>query len=389
MGRKGRHPPTLSATTSVYVHVPFCVVKCGYCDFNSFAPEDEAALDRFLDGLHGELHMLPVPHKPVTVFFGGGTPSFLDPARLRRLFAITGPVLDLRGCEEVTMECNPESITEEKAKLALDAGVTRISIGAQTFDPRYLKFLDRAHDADQTKAAFEAARRAGHENISLDLMFGIPGQTLEEWESDLTTALAMRPDHVSCYNLTYEPGTRLTRDLNQGKVTPNADDSDLVMFRRTREMLAAAGFTAYETSNFAGRGGPCRHNDHYWQQGDYLGVGPGASDHRSGVRSTNLKPLDAWANSIAKGIRPTASAETLTPAQRAAEALWLGLRRTDGIDLTKLSERLGFDVATHFDSTLERLVTDNLVQLSSTRLTLTEQGQVFGNTVGEAFLGTD
>lgn len=388
MTRKGRHSPTLSAT-SVYVHVPFCVVKCGYCDFNSFPPEDEAALDRFLDGLHGELRMLPVPYKPVTVFFGGGTPSFLDSARLRRLFAITGPVLDLRGCEEVTMECNPESITEEKARLALDAGVNRISIGAQTFDPRYLAFLDRAHDADQTKAAFEAARSAGHDNISLDLMFGIPGQTLEEWETDLTTAISMGPDHVSCYNLTYEPGTRLTRDLNQGKVTPNPDDRDLTMFRRTRELLTAAGYTAYETSNFAGRGGPCRHNDRYWLQGDYLGVGPGASDHRGGVRSTNLKPLDAWANSIAKGIRPTASAETLTPVQRAAEALWLGLRRTDGIDLTELSGRLGFDVAAHFESTVQRLVADNLVQLSGTRLTLTEHGQVFGNTVGEAFLGTD
>ena len=287
------------------------------------------------------------------------------------------------------MECNPESITEEKARLALDAGVNRISIGAQTFDSRYLEFLDRAHDAEQTKRAFEAARAAGHDNISLDLMFGIPGQTVEEWEQDLSIALAMGPDHLSCYNLTYEAGTRLTRDLDQGKVTPNPDERDLAMFRRTRELLSAAGYTAYETSNFAGRGGPCRHNEHYWLQGDYVGVGPGASDHRAGVRSTNLKPLEAWARSIEKGIRPTASAETLTPKQRAAEALWLGLRRTDGIDLAAVSARLGLDVMSLFESTLEALSNDNLVRRSGTKLALTEHGQVFGNTVGEAFLGTD
>jgi oxygen-independent coproporphyrinogen-3 oxidase len=371
---------------SVYVHVPFCVVKCGYCDFNSFTADDESALDRFLDGLHEELKLVPLPETPVSVFFGGGTPTYLDPTRLRRLFAITGRRLNLRGCEEVTMEANPESVTAEKAKLALDAGVNRVSVGAQSFDSRYLTFLDRAHDADQTKAAFTTFRDAGFENISLDLMFAIPGQTIDEWESDLRTAIAMGPDHLSCYNLTYEAGTRLTRDVKQGRVTPNPDDLDLEMFKLTRQLLAEAGYQAYETSNFAGRGGPCAHNDHYWLQGDYVGVGPGASDHRQGVRSTNLKPLDAWAKSLEKGIRPTASAETLGTPQRAAEALWLGLRRTDGICLRSLGERLRIDVADHFAEPMEKLLSEGLVAREGDQLSLTEHGQVFGNTVGEEFL---
>jgi len=363
-------------------------VKCGYCDFNSYTVEDESALDRFLHGLHGELKLVPLPETPTSVFFGGGTPTFLDPDRLRRLFAITGRVLNLRGCDEVTMEANPESVTVEKATLAREAGVNRVSIGAQSFDARYLKFLDRAHDADQTKAAFEAVREAGHDNISLDLMFAIPGQTVAEWEQDLRTAVALGPDHLSCYNLTYEPGTRLTRDLGQGKVTANPDSRDLEMFRLTRQLLAEAGYEAYETSNFAGRGGPCKHNDHYWLQGDYIGVGPGASDHRAGVRSTNRKPLEAWAESIDRGLRPTATAETLSIPQRAAEALWLGLRRTEGLCLDALRSRLGIDVATHFERSIQKLQTDGLLQLEGTRLSLTERGQVFGNTVGEEFLGS-
>ncbi|MCB9870274.1 MAG: radical SAM family heme chaperone HemW [Planctomycetes bacterium] len=386
--------------TSVYVHVPFCVVKCGYCDFNSFTPEQAArqtgapsadpgsALDRFLDALHIELDLVPLPPGACSVFFGGGTPTFLDPDRLRRLFAITGRRLDLRGRSEVTMEANPESVTPEKAQLMRDAGVNRVSLGAQSFDDRYLRFLDRAHDAERTRTAFRVLRDAGFRNISLDLMFSIPGQTMAEWESDLRAALELEPDHLSCYNLTYELGTRLTRDRQQGRVTANSDELDRAMFERTREILAAAGFTAYETSNFAGGGGPCRHNDHYWLQGNYLGLGPGASDHRDGVRSTNLKPLGAWADSLERGLRPTASAETLTLRQRAAEALWLGLRRTAGVDTAAIAERLGFDIDREFAPAVAKLIGQDLVERRGSRLLLTPFGQLFGNTVGEEFLGT-
>ena len=368
------------------MHVPFCVVKCGYCDFNSFTASSEDALDRFLDGLHVEVKLVPLPETPVSVFFGGGTPTYLDDERLKRLFAITGRRLNLRGCSEVTMEANPESVTLEKARISLEAGVDRVSIGAQSFHPEHLTFLDRAHSAEQTVRAFETFREAGFSNISLDMIFSVPGQTLAQWEEDLRAAVALQPDHLSCYNLTYEPGTRLTRDMERGTVQPNPDSTDREMFVRTREILVEHGFTAYETSNFAGRGGPCRHNDHYWLQGDYVGVGPGASDHREGVRSTNLKPLGAWAEALDRGTRPTASAETLTPVERGAEALWLGLRRASGLNLETLSTRLGFDLRRSFAAPIERLVGQGLVEEIGTDLRLTAEGQLFGNSVGEEFL---
>jgi oxygen-independent coproporphyrinogen-3 oxidase len=374
------------APTSVYVHVPFCVVKCGYCDFNSYPTEGTAELDRFLDGLHTELDLSSLPPTPVSVFLGGGTPTYLDESRLRRLFAITGRRLNLRGCDEVTMEANPESVTAEKATLAIEAGVNRVSIGAQSFHPDHLKFLDRAHSADDTARAFETFREAGFKNLSLDLMFSIPGQTAAQWESDLRRALSFDPDHLSCYNLTYEPGTRLTRDLKQGRVTKNTDEIDREMFELTRQILVEAGFDAYETSNFAGRGGKSLHNDHYWLQGDYVGVGPGASDHRQGVRSTNLKPIHAWAESLEKGLRPTASAETLTPRQRAAEALWLGLRRKDGLCLEQLSQRLQYGIQDQWRNTFDHLASQGLLHIEGSRVSLTDEGQLFGNTVGEEFL---
>lgn len=371
---------------SVYVHVPFCVVKCGYCDFTSYTVEDRTVMDRYLDGLHQELKLAGLPDRPHTVFFGGGTPTYLDEERLRRLFAITGRILDLRGTAEVTMEANPESVTAEKAKLMKEAGVTRVSMGVQSFDPDFLRFLDRAHDAEQARRAYDIFRTAGFDNISLDLIFALPGQTLTQWQQDLETALSWEPDHLSCYNLTFEPGTRLTKELERGEVKANPDRLDRQMFEWTRTRCAEAGYAAYETSNFAGRGGPCRHNLHYWQQGDYVGVGPGAAEHRGGVRGTNLKPLDAWCSSLEKGIRPVASAETLDPRQGLAEALWLGLRMSEGIDLDELNARLGRDPREVFAAELARLQEEGMVELEGSRLRLSAEGTLFGNTVGEAFL---
>lgn len=375
------------ASVSVYVHVPFCVVKCGYCDFNSYTLQDDhAPMDRFLEGLEQELSLLDIRRHPPSIFIGGGTPTYLDEARLARLFEILNARFDLAACPEVTMEANPESVTAHKAKLARAAGVNRISLGAQSFEPRHLRFLDRAHDARQTTRAFVAFREAGFDNISLDLMFSIPGQTLAEWHRDLESALALGPDHLSCYNLTFETGTRLHRDLRQGKVQPNDESVDREMFLHTRKVLGSAGFQPYEISNFAGDGGRCLHNDHYWLQGDYDGVGPGASSHHQGVRTENLKTVHAWAESLSRRERPTASAETLTLDQRAAEAIWLGLRRTDGVSIADISKRLQTDVASRFLEPINKLVEQELLRRQGPQLSLTDRGLLFANTVGEAFL---
>ena len=372
--------------TSLYVHVPFCVVKCGYCDFNSYVVDDVAQHDRFLAALAAELRVAWHDGEPVSMFFGGGTPSLLDPARLARLFALVGERVDLRRCREVTMEANPESLTAEKAGIALAAGVTRLSIGVQSFHARHLRSLDRAHDAERAEAAVAAARAAGFANISIDLMFGIPGETLAEWHSDLERALRLEPDHVSCYNLTFEAGTRFFRDLERGAIAPNEQELDRAMFEHTRGRLAEAGFIAYEISNFAGRGGPCRHNDHYWQQGDYVGVGPGASSHRRGVRCANLKPLEAWASAALAGLPCAASAETLRPLQRAAEALWLGIRRRDGVDLEGVETRLRLPVRAAFAPIIERHQRAGWVGWDGRRLQLVGEGLMFADRVGGDYL---
>lgn len=372
--------------TSLYVHVPFCVVKCGYCDFNSYVAKDGRAFDRFLEALAAELAVCHLPGPPISVFIGGGTPTHLDPLRLERLFAILSERVDLRRCGEVTMEANPESVSREKAEVALAAGVNRISMGVQSFQARHLRFLDRAHDGARASAAFGELRAAGCENVSIDLIFGVPGQTLAEWDDDLRQALALRPDHVSAYNLTFEPGTALYRERERGRVEPNDEEQDRALFERTRAVLAGAGFTAYEISNFAGSGGPCRHNDHYWLQGDYVGIGPGASSHRAGVRSTNLKALEAWAGAVLQGLPPTATAETLTPRQRAGEAVWLGLRRREGVDLAALEDRLPAPVGRWLDAQVAGQESAGLVERAGTRVLLTAAGLMLADRVGGEFL---
>lgn len=374
------------AGTSLYVHVPFCVVKCGYCDFNSYVVEDRSVHDVFLDALDAELRRAWPGGEPTTVFIGGGTPSLLDPERFARLFAVLAAHVSLRDCAEVTMEANPESITREKAAIALGAGVNRLSMGVQSFHAHHLRFLDRAHSAERAEQAFAELRAAGCTNVSVDLMFGVPGETEAEWRADLEQALALQPDHLSCYNLTFEAGTRLQRDRERGVVAPNDEDVDRAMFLHTRERLAAAGFDAYEISNFAGRGGPCRHNDHYWLQGDYVGVGPGASSHRAGVRWTNLKPVEAWARAALAGAPCAGSAETLRPLQRASEAIWLGLRRRDGVDLDAITARVRMPVAARFAELLEQQQRAGSIVRDGARLRLTPAGLLLADRVSGEYL---
>jgi oxygen-independent coproporphyrinogen-3 oxidase len=376
--------------TSLYVHVPFCVVKCGYCDFNSYVLTDAASHELYLEALAAELRLAQVPAEPSTVFIGGGTPTLLAAPRLRRLFEILRRHVDLDRCAEVTIEGNPESVDRERADVARSCGAGRASLGVQSFDAARLAVLERAHDARRAEEAFRQLRAAGFENLNMDLMFGVPGQLPGQWREDLDRALELRPDHLSCYNLTFEPGTRFHREREQGRMQPNDEGVDAAMFLETRQLLEAAGYLPYEISNFAGRGGPCRHNDHYWRQGDYVGVGPGAASHRSGVRWTNLKPLDSWASACLAGVPPAATAETLTPRQRAGEAIWLGLRRATGVDLGEVAARLGIPVGEAFAPLIAHQVRRGWVELAAGRLVLTEAGLLLADrAAGEYLAGGD
>jgi oxygen-independent coproporphyrinogen-3 oxidase len=287
---------------------------------------------------------------------------------------------------EFTAEANPESVTPEKARLLLAAGVNRVSMGAQSFDAGRLRFLDRPHDARKIVDSYHVLRDAGFENLSLDLIFGLPGQTLAQWDDDLRQALELCPEHLSCYNLTYEPGTRLHSDLQRGRVHQNHDADDRVLFEHTRKRLADAGYEAYEVSNFARADRACQHNLGYWNANDYLGVGPGAASHRSGVRSTNSRSLSVYIDLLNRGLPATESAETLSPRQRLCEAAWLGLRRSVGIDLTVLSGRFALDARACLTNPLELYSRLGMLEQTGERVALTAGGLLFLDTVAAAFL---
>ena len=384
--RHGEGPATHAA---LYVHTPFCKVKCGYCDFNSFARTPDSPVAAFLDAFERELQLLPGRIAPRTIFIGGGTPTLLTEAELARLLDAIRRRIDESQLSEFTTEANPESVTRDKAELLRSHGVNRVSVGAQTFDPERLRFLDRPHGPEAIGAAVATLRAAGFANLSIDLIFGLPGQTLAAWDQDLELALALNTEHLSCYNLTFEPGTALHSAMQRGQIAANDEELDRELFLHTRARLLAAGFQAYEVSNFARSGHACQHNVNYWRGGDYFGLGPGAASHRAGVRSTNVRPVTTYNRHLSHGLPATDTAETLTPRQRLAEAAWLGLRLEEGISLPELTRRFGLDATAQLTRPLDRHRQQGLLAVAPDgRVTLTSPGLLLADAVAGDLLET-
>jgi oxygen-independent coproporphyrinogen-3 oxidase len=316
--------------TPLYVHLPYCVAKCTYCDFFSVTPEEgEAAA--VVDLVLAEAGQR-APRAPRTVFLGGGTPSLLAGDDLGRLLEGLDRLTGFRtSAAEVTLECNPESLDEEKARLLRAHGVDRLSIGFQSLDPAILALFGRVHSPEESFAAFRAARAAGFERVSVDLIYAVPGQTPGGWERDLERVLALGPDHVSAYSLAFEEGTALTRDLERGRVERLPEEVELTFFRSTRARLEAEGFFPYEISNFASNGQRCAHNENYWRNGAYVGLGPAAVSQLGGTRFGNPRSVGAWRTAVAASNFPASWEETLTPSERLAETWWLGLRTAEGV----------------------------------------------------------
>jgi len=327
--------------TPLYVHLPHCVSKCTYCDFYSVVAEGQ--------DLEGTLERLLVearrraPREPCTVFLGGGTPSLHGEEAIGRfldeLHAITG---FRDSASEVTAECNPESLDRSKADALLGGGVDRLSVGIQSLDPRILTLFGRAHDADQGLAALAAAREAGCRRLSLDVIYGAPGQTAEAWERELLELLASGPEHVSAYGLMYEEGTQMTRWRASGEVEPLDEVTDLALFEATRRLLAEAGMEAYEVSNFSLSGEQCAHNVNYWRNGPYVGIGPSAVSKIGFTRFGNPRSIQEWAADVDAGRDAAAWSETPEPASRLGETWWLGLRLREGVAPDRAREAAGW-----------------------------------------------
>ncbi|QOJ00729.1 MAG: radical SAM family heme chaperone HemW [Phycisphaeraceae bacterium] len=337
----GRTPPA-----SLYIHVPFCFHKCHYCDFYSIVDTQDRQ-GPFVKRLVQEFEALGrLCGGPAleTIFVGGGTPSLLRPdlweellASLRRSFDLSpmkpGSAGDGGGGEgEFTVECNPETVTPGLMSVLAGGGVNRVSMGAQSFHADHLRTLERWHDPENVPRALEAARVAGIGRASIDLIFGVPGQTLGDWERDLERALSLGTGHLSCYGLTYEPGTAMTARLGRGEFSPADEEVETGMFLATVERLSAAGMPRYEVSNFARPGEACRHNMVYWRQGDWLAAGPSASAHLAGRRWKNIPRLGDYLAESPDGLAGVTDHEAPDAARNLIERIMTGLRLTEGLD---------------------------------------------------------
>lgn len=401
----GRHSGT---PRSLYIHVPFCFHKCHYCDFYSLVDTRDRQ-EAFTSRLIAELAALArhAPATPLqTIFVGGGTPTLLKPDLLRRLLEAMARLLDLSamgdGPGEWTFECNPETATPELMGILRSGGVNRISIGAQSFDPRHLKTLERWHNPENVARAVEMARLAGIRRQSVDLIFAIPGQTLDDWRNDLARALDLGTTHLSCYSLTYEPNTAMTARMKRGEFAPIDEDLEVDMHALTLDLLRGAGFERYEVSNYAKLPSPrgpadhrSQHNLAYWRQDPWLAAGPSASGHLGGYRWKNAPRLDDYLGSNDDGYAPVADVEAPDPRRALAERIMTGLRILEGIDLPGVldeASKLAASGLAHSDararltSVRDRCVAEGLVTGSPDRLVLTDEGFMLADGIAAEFM---
>ena len=377
----------------IYLHVPFGTVRCGYCDFNTYTATElgpvggakGASVATYVDAAIAELDLAVRSvgdDRPVsTVFVGGGTPTLLPPQDLVRFLDAVRERWGLADDVEVTTEANPDSVTEESLRVLADGGFTRVSIGMQSSVPQVLATLDRTHDPANVSRAVAAARAAGLA-VSLDLIYGTPGESLQQWRTSLETAVGLAPDHLSAYALTVEDGTKMAARVRRGELPMPTGDDEADKYELADELLADAGYDWYEISNWARTPADrCRHNIAYWRSHDWWGVGPGAHGHVDGVRWWNLKHPATWAKALAEG-DPAAEREELTPEQRADEEVLLGVRLRGGLPTDRLTPQGRRAVA--------GLVADGLVdgrEALRGSVVLTRRGRLLADTVVHHLVG--
>jgi oxygen-independent coproporphyrinogen-3 oxidase len=330
-----RHPSLVTGAKHLYLHIPFCLQICPYCSFyKDIAGPGKA--DPLVDAVIREAELFGGGCAPETVFIGGGTPTALSVSQLDRLFVGLQRHLELSRAAEFTIEMNPATVTARKADLLRAHGVNRVSMGVQSWDPELLKTLGRVHDADQVRQSFAVLRSAGYDNLNLDLIYGVPGQTLEQWEDSLRQTMALQPDHISAYCLTYEEDTEYFERLQRGEFRENTEQ-DAGFFERGVELLSAAGYAQYEISNYARAGRECRHNLAYWEGADYLGLGPSAWSTIGEQRWQNVPDTAAYVRALQAGVRPLSTEEILPAETRESEMIAFGLRMNAGIDPERLA----------------------------------------------------
>ncbi len=373
---KGEPAPPLG----LYVHVPFCASTCDFCAFYQTKPT-ASGVEGFLAGIAQEAEAVIWPRPVTTVFWGGGTPGLLAPRDLGRLAATIRRHFGGAEPEEWSVEMAPASVTDERLRVLKESGVTRISLGVQSFQPALLDALGRQHTREQVLRAYERVQRAEFRSVNIDLMFALPGQTAEEWAADVREAVALAPDHLSTYCLTFEEDTKLWVKLSQGRVKLDPEH-EAALYESTWAQLGAAGFAQYEVSNFARPGHTCRHNVNTWHMHEWVGLGPSAASQHGGWRGANVSDLEQWQSGLAAGARMTEDRVALTPALLAEDALIFGLRMNAGVDLGPWQTRAPEAPWGAVEATLGALAEAGRLVRDGATVRLTDHGRLVADAVG-------
>ncbi|MFO7247901.1 MAG: radical SAM family heme chaperone HemW [Bacillota bacterium] len=374
--------------TALYVHVPFCRRKCHYCDFAVFVAQGDELIERYLDALERELALTLGHRRPrlATVYVGGGTPTLLSARQLERLLTLLHRHADLTACVEMTVEANPETVDEEKLRVLAAGGVTRLSFGVQAFQDHLLASIGRTHTAADAVRAVRLARRAGWDNLSIDLMIGLPGQTLADVRASLEAAFALELPHLSAYSLKVEEQTLFYRKWVRGQLCLPPEEEEVAMYLTVLEETDKRGLRQYEISNFARPGYASVHNQVYWRNEPYYGVGVGAHGYAGGVRYANVGTLHRYLKAVAERGLPRAEAHVVTPREAMEETMFLGLRLTEGVSHARFLRRHGVTMDAVFGPVIAELVEKGLLERDARGVRLTRDGLLLGNEVFARFL---
>ncbi len=392
-------------TAGLYIHIPFCDIRCGYCDFYTVTKR-HPQIPSYLNALTKEIEFYAADFAVKklcfeTIFFGGGTPSLLSPEQIFSLLELVKSRFEVTPDSEVTLETNPNTVDLQKLEDLLAKGVTRLSLGVQSFQPDELKFLDRDHVDKESVAVIQTARKAGFENISLDLIFGLPKQTLQSWKKNLELAAELNPDHISAYNLTYKDGTPLAARLHRKEIEVLPDQTQAQMLLTTIDFLQAKGFEQYEISNYAKSGFESKHNRKYWDGSPYLGLGVSSHSFLNGRRFWNVRDMNGYISALSEDTLPVAGEENLDLNQRALEKIYLGFRQRQGINLKSFEAEIGisffekyagplskfFDIDFRNDELVSetRNLSGGFLEIENGFLRLTKEGIVLSDSICAEF----
>ena len=362
---------------SLYVHVPYCSKRCGYCDFNTYTPSELDREDQIEGWLNSAVKEIELARRVLkeeltidTIFFGGGTPSLLDSNTVDNFIQSVKSNFKLKPGLEITIEANPDSITEEKSQRWLNSGINRVSIGMQSSTKEVLKKLDRTHNPDNVSHSVDILKKSGFDNFSLDLIYGTPGESLNDWENSLKDAIALNPPHISAYSLVIEPGTKMGAQLNRGEISQVNDDEAADKYQLADEILNKNNYSWYEISNWAKKDKECKHNLNYWLGNNWWGIGPGAHSHVNGVRWWNHKLPKVWRELLEKQNSPALAREVLSEDQIRSEQIMLLSRLRTGLGNQELDE-----------NRIENLIANQLATLDTNKIVLTLKGRLLADEV--------